>query len=49
MGPSTTQICGITISERSIICAGGIIPMDIPPNKIFACKPAKILRKKDKE
>ncbi len=43
-GANVVVTSGVTIGERSVIGAGSVVTMDIPPYSIAAGAPAKVLR-----
>lgn len=44
IGSSATIMCGVTIGENSVIGAGSVVTKDVPPGKVVAGVPARILR-----
>ncbi len=44
IGSSATIMCGITIGENSVVGAGSVVTKDVPPGKVVAGVPARILR-----
>lgn len=45
IGSGATILCGVTIGERAIVGAGGVVTHDVPPDTIVAGNPARQLRK----
>ena len=44
IGSNATILCGITIGEGAIVGAGSVVTRDVPPRKIVAGNPARIIR-----
>jgi acetyltransferase-like isoleucine patch superfamily enzyme len=44
IGSGATILCNITVGENAIVGAGSVVTKDVPPNKIVAGNPARILR-----
>jgi acetyltransferase-like isoleucine patch superfamily enzyme len=44
IGSSATIMCGVTIGENSVVGAGSVVTKDVPPGKIVAGVPARVLR-----
>ncbi|MBX7043076.1 MAG: N-acetyltransferase [Ignavibacteria bacterium] len=44
IGSSATIMCGVTIGENSVVGAGSVVTKDVPPGKVVAGVPARILR-----
>lgn len=49
IGDSATICKGVTIGENSIVGAGSVVTMDIPPNSIAAGNPARIVKELNPE
>lgn len=47
IGANATILPGITVGMRSMIGAGSVVTMDVPPHAVVAGNPAKILRYND--
>src|SRR5260370_2099225 len=45
IGTSVTILCGVTIGENAIVCAGSVVTKDVPDNTVVAGNPARLLRK----
>lgn len=43
IGSNATILCGITIGEHALVGAGAVVTRDVPPYKIVAGVPAKII------
>ena len=46
IGANATVLCGVTISEKSLVAAGSIVTKDVAPNEWVAGNPARPIRKK---
>ena len=43
VGANATLLPGVTIGERSLVGAGAVVTKNVPPNKVVAGNPAKII------
>ena len=43
IGSSATIMCGVTIGEGAIVGAGAVVTKDVPPGKIVAGVPARLM------
>jgi acetyltransferase-like isoleucine patch superfamily enzyme len=44
IGSNATILCGVTIGERAIVGAGGVVTRDVPPDTIVAGVPTRPVR-----
>ena len=44
IGSSAVLLCGITVGENAIVCAGSVVTRDVPPNTIVAGNPARVVK-----
>ena len=44
IGSSVTILCGVTIGENAIVGAGSVVTKDVPPDKIVAGNPARVIK-----
>ena len=40
---------GVTVGENSVVAAGSVVTKDVPPNKLVAGNPAKVIRSIDED
>lgn len=43
VGANATLLPGVTIGENSLVGAGAVVTKDVPPNKVVAGNPAKVI------
>jgi len=43
IGAGATVLSGVTIGENSVIAAAAVVTKDVPPNKVVAGVPARIV------
>ena len=43
VGANATLLPGVVIGENSLVGAGSVVTKDIPPNKVAAGNPAKVI------
>jgi len=43
IGTSATILCGVTIGERAVVGAGAVVTKDVPPGRVVAGNPARLL------
>ena len=48
IGANATIVCGVTISEYSMIGSGAVVTKDVPPFHLVVGNPARIVSKIDK-
>lgn len=44
IGSGAVILCGVTLGEKALIGAGAVVTRDVPPGKVVAGVPAKILK-----
>jgi acetyltransferase-like isoleucine patch superfamily enzyme len=45
IGGNSMVLKGVTVGERSVVCAGSVLFCDVPPDQIWAGNPARFIRK----